>query len=124
MSTNISLSYKGIWQLASAVPQDGYLELYYFVLKTTPGVFRIHPPKKCRVKIDQNTYRKYPFFNYLTKAGNWSSSRSNYLKNNAFYYSTLQEAEEGFKKEIEFAKQVFTNDINRANIALNELDKY
>ena len=28
------------------------------------------------------------------------------------------------EKEIEFAKQVFTNDINRANIALNELAKY
>ena len=123
-SSTVSLSYKHLCQLASALPQGDYLELYYFVLKTTPGVFRIHTPQKCRVRVDQTSYRKYPEFNYLTKAGNWSSTRSLYLKNNAFYYETLQEAEEGFEKEIEFAKQVFTNDINRANMALNELANY
>lgn len=118
------LFYKQITQLASALPQGDYLELYYFVLKTTPGVFRIHPPVKCRVKLDHNFARKYIVFNYLTKAGNWSSLKSSYTKNNAFYYATLQEAQEGFEKEIEFAKQVFTNDINRANMALNELANY
>jgi galactokinase len=115
--------YKGIMQLVSAIPEGDYLELYYFVLKTTPGVFRIHPPVKCRVRLVGN-HRKYVEFSYLTKAGNWSTTKSSYLKNNSFYYATLQEAEEGFKKEIEFAKEVFTNEINRANIALNDLAKY
>lgn len=124
MRFNSGLMYQGIMKLVSAIPEDDYLELYYFVLKTTPGVFRIHPPTKCRVKINKNYARKSVEFNYLTKAGNWSSISSYYTKNNAFYYSTLQEAENAFKKEIEFAKQVFTCEIDRANIALQTLNSY
>lgn len=118
------MSYREISELTSLIPQGDYLELYYFVLKTTPGLFRIHPPKKCRVKMNTNFLRKTVEFNYQTKAGNWSSIHSYATKNNAFYYKSLQEAEQAFKKEVEFAKQVFTNEINRANMALNELANY
>ena len=124
MQYNYNLTYGGISQYASTVPEDEYVDLYYFVLKSTPGVFRIHPPKKCRVRIDKKHYRQVLEFNYLTKAGNWSSVKSYYTKNNAYYYKTLEEAEKGFKKEIEFAKELFTSQIDSAKIALSELDRY
>ena len=67
------LSYGGcinLLQQAKGVPVD----LWYFVVKTTPGVFKIVEPPLCRVL--QSTTIKSPraVFQYQSKKGSWLST--------------------------------------------------
>lgn len=122
---NSSFTYRSLQAMIKTVPEGDYVEIYYFILKTTKGLFKIARPKKCRIKVDSRlSYRKDVAFNYQTAKGNWSSIHEYSFKHNAYYFATLQEAEAAFKAEVINAKEHFTNQINSANIALSELDLY
>ena len=121
----MNYEYRQLKALAETVPVGDWVEVYYFALKTTPGLFKIKEIRKCRIKIDDKmSYRKHLAYNYQTATGNWSSILEYSSKHNTYYYITLKEAEQAFKQQVEIAKEHFTNLINSANIALSELDKY
>lgn len=117
------LSYGGcinLLQQAKGVPVD----LWYFVVKTTPGVFKIVEPSLCRVL--QSTTIKSPraVFQYQSKKGNWLSTEHYSFKNNGYYFSNKSDAQAAFKTMVEGAKIHFKKQIVDAESALNILNNY
>lgn len=93
------------------------IDLYFFILKTTPGVFKVVGIEECQTFLDGH----HTMFRYKTKTGKWSSKGSFTKKNNAYYYKTKAEAEVAFKLLVNQAKMKLKDDIENATIALNVL---
>ena len=123
MKTNFtSLSYGScisLLQQAKGNPVD----LWYFVIKTTPGIFKVVEPTACRI-IKHSTINNRPLFQYKSQKGNWLKTENYSFKNNARYFTNKTDAQEAFKILVESAKVHFKKQMVSADHALNVLDKY
>lgn len=100
------------------------VELWYVIVKTTPGLFKLVEPTKCRVKQSSIVASQRAVFQYQSQKGNWLSTEHYSFKNNAYYFLTKEEAEEVFKILVDNARTHFKEQIIRADSALDKLKSY
>lgn len=115
-----SYSYGHISSLAQQA-KGNPVELYYFVVKTTPGLFKVVAPEVCRVVYVNN---RQVVFQYKSKTGNWLNTNHYSFKNSAHYFGDINHANTTFKTAVEVAKEHFKNQIKKAQDALNELHQF
>lgn len=96
------------------------VELYYFVVKTTPGLFKVVAPEVCRVVYVNN---RMTVFQYKSKAGNWLNTDHYGPKNNVHYFGDINHANATFKTAVAVAKEHYKNLVKKAEEALEKLDK-
>jgi glutaredoxin 2 len=120
------LAYKDMYLLASKAPNQEII-LYYYILKTTPGVFKIQPVKEVKAFITSanSALRDALYTQYKSdKTGVWLKPEIYAVKNNAYYFASKQEAEAHFASHIEKAREHYADQIDKSHDALNELSNY
>ena len=99
------------------------VDLWYFIIKTTPGIFKVVEPTACRV-IQNSARANRVLFQYKSQKGNWLKTENYSFKNNAYYFTNKTEAQAAFKIVLETAKVHFKKQMVSADHALNVLGKY
>lgn len=125
MQTFTSLSYKNVCKLMEDASYNDldHIELYYFVVSSSPNDLKIIRPSVCRVSLDR-IHRSELNFHYLTPIKNWSKTYSYTFKKSGYYFTTKQEAEDVFKIKIKNVKEGFTQQLKSVSIALDTLKAY
>lgn len=122
MKPILSLSYHNILDRTLAHANQP-VDFYYFIVSPKPIGFKIVPPTMVKVTISTDTYDDV-LFSYQSPKGAWLRPMPTCFKRSAYYYATLEEAEQYFQIALQNTKEHFTNVIDSANIALIEINKY